>query len=84
MHELPDHIATAQILLDLSTEELSARLLFLIRERKRGAYWHLGAFKIEELENERRERPGRATPMKRIGMSCSRIVRPGPGWKRTA
>lgn len=62
MHELPDHIPTAQILLDLSTEELGARLLFLIRQRKRGAYWHLGAFKIEELEDELTGRPALERP----------------------
>jgi uncharacterized protein (TIGR02391 family) len=62
MHELSDHVPTAQILLDLSTEELGARLLFLIRERKRGAYWHLGAFRIEELEDELRNRPAHERP----------------------
>ncbi|WP_395459878.1 TIGR02391 family protein (plasmid) [Azospirillum melinis] len=44
MWELPDYIPDADVLLALEPEELGAKLLLLMRDRKKGAREHLGGF----------------------------------------
>jgi uncharacterized protein (TIGR02391 family) len=62
MYELPERIPDAQMLLALEPEELGAKLLFLVRDRKRGAYKNLGMFKLEEFEDELWSRPDDERP----------------------
>lgn len=52
MFEILEAIPDPEVLLRLEPEELGAKLLFLVKERKKGAHQHLGAFTLVEFDDE--------------------------------
>jgi uncharacterized protein (TIGR02391 family) len=52
MFDILEAIPDPEVLLRLEPEELGAKLLFLVKERKKGAYQHLGTFTLGEFDDE--------------------------------
>ncbi len=52
MFEIFEAIPDPEVLLRLEPEELGAKLLFLVKERKKSAHQHLGAFTLGEFDEE--------------------------------